>query len=95
MPTVGLQQSTAGNEDCLVLNIFVGQPAQNQKQPVMVFFHGGGNIQGGTQQHPFDAPPLANKGAIVVTAEYRLGILGFFANSRIWVDCNARMTQNC
>jgi para-nitrobenzyl esterase len=75
-----------GNEDCLVLNVFVGQPAQVQKQPVMVFFHGGGNIRGDTHQAPFDTPSLATKGVIVVTAEYRVGLLGFFANSLLTAE---------
>src|SRR5208282_2415190 len=70
-----------GDEDCLVLNIFVGQPASAQTLPVMVFFHGGGNAAGGTHQRPFDLPPLANQGVIVVTVEYRLGALGFLALS--------------
>jgi para-nitrobenzyl esterase len=85
-PQLDSNNQPAGNEDCLVLNVFIGQPAQAQKQPVMVFFHGGGNIQGGTHGHPFDTPPLATKGAIVVTAEYRLGILGFFASSLLTAE---------
>ncbi len=71
----------AGSEDCLTLNIFIGQAIQNQKLPVMVFFHGGGNARGDTHGPPFDTPPLATHGVIVVTAEYRLGLLGFFANA--------------
>ena len=75
-----------GSEDCLVLNIFVGQPASAQPLPVMVFFHGGGNAAGGTQQKPFDLPPLANQGVLVVTAEYRLGALGFLALSQLTAE---------
>ncbi len=71
----------AGSEDCLTLNIFIGQPIENQELPVMVFFHGGGNKRGDTHEPPFDTPPLATHGVIVVTAEYRLGLLGFFANA--------------
>lgn len=52
----------------------------------MVFLHGGGNVRGDTQQHPFDKPPLATKGAIVVTVEYRLGLLGSFANSLLMTE---------
>jgi para-nitrobenzyl esterase len=72
----------AGNEDCLVLNVFVSQTPPNQQQPVMVFFHGGGDTNGDTQFTPtsLDAPPLASQGVVVVTAEYRLGLLGFLAH---------------
>jgi len=75
-----------GDEDCLVLNIFVGQPASAQALPVMVFFHGGGNTAGDTHQVPFDLPPLANQGVIIVTAEYRLGVLGFLALSQLTAE---------
>jgi para-nitrobenzyl esterase len=75
-----------GSEDCLVLNIFIGQPPQSQNLPVMVFFHGGGNIQGDTHQARFDAPPLATQGVIVVTAEYRLGLLGYFSNALLTAE---------
>jgi para-nitrobenzyl esterase len=69
-----------GNEDCLVLNIFAAATPSPAKQPVIVFFHGGGNTGGTTQRNTYDTPPLANHGVIVVTAEYRVGLLGFFAN---------------
>jgi len=71
-----------GNEDCLVLNVFVSQTPPSQSQPVMVFLHGGGNVNGDTQYSPtpLDAPPLANQGVLVVTVEYRLGMFGFFAH---------------
>jgi len=54
----------------------------------MVFFHGGGNIFGSTQDPPFDSPPLATQGVVVVTAEYRLGALGFFAHPALAAENN-------
>ena len=69
-----------GSEDCLTLNVFTASAAPVNNQPVMVFFHGGGNKRGSTQQPWFDHPPLATKGVLVVTAEYRLGVVGFFAH---------------
>lgn len=69
-----------------MLNIFISQNPQSSKQPVMLFFHGGGNGRGDTHQPPFDAPPLATHGVIVVTAEYRVGLLGFFANSLLTAE---------
>lgn len=79
-PQINYNNQLVGNEDCLVLNIFTSSPPPSSKQPVMVFFHGGGNRRGDSQQAPFDSPPLATHGVIVVTAEYRVGILGFMAN---------------
>lgn len=78
----------AGDEDCLVLNVFVSQNPPSQTQPVMVFFHGGGNVSGDTQYTPtnLDAPPLASQGVVVVTAEYRLGTLGFLATPQLTTE---------
>jgi para-nitrobenzyl esterase len=79
-PQINYNGQLVGDEDCLVLNVFTSAPPPSSKQPVMVFFHGGGNFRGDSQAPPFDSPPLATHGAIVVTAEYRVGILGFLAN---------------
>jgi para-nitrobenzyl esterase len=78
----------AGNEDCLVLNVFVSQTPPNHSQPVMVFFHGGGNVSGDTQYTPtsLDVPPLADQGVVVVTAEYRLGLLGNLATPQLTAE---------
>jgi para-nitrobenzyl esterase len=79
-PQVDSNGQVIGNEDCLVLNIFMTASPPDTAQPVIVFFHGGNDTAGTTQKAKFDVPPLANHGVVVVTAEYRLGLLGFFAN---------------
>jgi len=68
-----------GDEDCLVLNVFTSNPPPKAPQPVMVFFHGGGNSNGSSQGAPLDPPTLQSQGVVVVSAEYRLGVLGFLA----------------
>lgn len=71
-----------GSEDCLFLNIFVSSHTPHgQQQPVMVYIHGGSNRTGSTHSPFLDAPPLATQGVIVVTVEYRLGLLGFFVHT--------------
>lgn len=74
-----------GDEDCLTLNIFTSQSPATQPQPVMVFFHGGGNVAGNAHSRPtqLDVPPLANQGVVVVTAQYRLGNLGFLTTPEL------------
>jgi len=81
-PQLNGNNQTIGMEDCLFLNIYLSsQTPHGQQQPVMVFIHGGSDRQGSTHWPPFfDAPPLATQGVIVVTIEYRLGMLGFFVN---------------
>lgn len=66
-----------GSEDCLTLNIW--RPAGiEEKLPVMLFIHGGSNISGYSADPLYDGANLARKAnAVVVTANYRLGIFGF------------------
>ena len=87
-PQINSAGQFAGDEDCLVLNVFVSQDNRGRKQPVMVFLHGGGNKNGDTQYTPtpLDTPPLAKKGVVIVTVEYRLGLLGFLAHPLLTVE---------
>lgn len=66
-------------EDCLFLNVWA--PAgRATKRPVMVWIHGGGFIAGAGSEAQFDGHALAKRGVILVTINYRLGRLGFFAH---------------
>ncbi len=69
-----------GSEDCLYLNIW--RPANDTKQlPVIVFVHGGSNVSGYTADPVYDGAALARSAnAVVVTVNYRLGILGFLSH---------------
>jgi len=76
--TIGTTLNTAvGDEDCLYLNIW--RPANNQGPlPVIVFIHGGSNVSGYTADPVYDGAALAKTAnAVVVTINYRVGILGF------------------
>ena len=76
--TIGTTLNQAvGSEDCLYLNIW--RPASNQVGlPVIVFIHGGSNVSGYTADPVYDGANLAKTAnAVVVTINYRLGILGF------------------
>jgi para-nitrobenzyl esterase len=78
-----------GSEDCLYLNVLISsQTPHSQPQPVMVFLHGGANRIGtGLPGFDFsDPPPLATQGVIVVTLEFRVGILGFFTHPLLTIE---------
>lgn len=66
-----------GSEDCLYLNVW--RPAGSADNlPVIVFFHGGSNVSGYTADPMYDGAALAKAAnAVVVTPNFRLGILGF------------------
>jgi para-nitrobenzyl esterase len=78
-----------GQEDCLTANVWAPSAATAaSKLPVLVFIHGGGNVQGSsadtatTGEHVYDGAALAAKqNAVVVTFNYRLGALGFLAHA--------------
>ncbi|MDR4307511.1 carboxylesterase family protein [Chelatococcus sambhunathii] len=68
------------NEDCLFLNVYAPADAKRSaKLPVMVWIHGGANLDG--NGNDYDGSKLARDGkVIVVTLNYRLGLLGFLAH---------------
>ena len=64
------------SEDCLDLNVW--SPARTDRpRPVMVFFPGGGFINGATSAPIYEGDGLARRGVVVVTVAYRLGPLGY------------------
>ncbi|XP_006878965.1 PREDICTED: cocaine esterase [Elephantulus edwardii] len=70
---------TAMSEDCLYLNIYTPAHAhEGSNLPVMVWIHGGGLVIG--MASIYDGSALAAfEDVIVVTIQYRLGILGYFS----------------
>jgi len=67
------------SEDCLTLNVF--RPfGVDGPLPVMMFIHGGGFVSGTANEPLFDGARLAQAGLIVVTANFRLGALGWLAH---------------
>ncbi|XP_053126357.1 carboxylesterase 5A-like [Hemicordylus capensis] len=66
-------------EDCLYLNIYApAQPSKKSKLPVMVWIHGGNFVFGAASR--FDGSAIAAyEDVVVVTIQYRLGVLGFFS----------------
>lgn len=68
----------ATSEDCLYLNIWA--PANAVEAPVMVWIHGGAFRIGSGSLPFYDGTSFAENGVILVTLNYRLGRLGFFAH---------------
>jgi para-nitrobenzyl esterase len=81
-----LQPSLPGaSEDCLNLNVF--RPfGVDGPLPVMVFFHGGGFVAGTANDPLFDGTRLAQAGLILVTVNYRLGVLGWLTHPALSKD---------
>ena len=65
------------SEDCLTLNIWA--LAHASKAPVLVWIHGGALWSGSSREALYDGTKLAARGIIVVSINYRLGVLGWLA----------------
>jgi para-nitrobenzyl esterase len=81
------------NEDCLYLNIWTSQLSLHANLPVMVFFHGGSNAAGYSQLTPL-GPPLSRLGVVFVSANYRLGPLGFLAHPALTAESEHHSSGN-
>jgi para-nitrobenzyl esterase len=83
-----LQTAYSTDEDCLYLNVWTPSDSTATKLPVMVWFHGGGNVGGSASDpvpfsdggHFYSGANIAADGVVVVSLNYRLGVLGFFTH---------------
>ncbi|HEY4214972.1 MAG TPA: carboxylesterase family protein [Steroidobacteraceae bacterium] len=68
-------------EDCLYVNVWVpGAAKTGAKLPVMFWIYGGGFVNGGASPAVYDGSKFARDGVVLVSFNYRLGKLGFFAH---------------
>ena len=66
------------SEDCLYLNVWTPSTAPRRPLPVLVWIPGGGFVSGSGSVAVYDGARLAAHGIVVVTINYRVGVLGFF-----------------
>src|SRR5690554_5779600 len=71
-------EAPAMSEDCLSLNVWA--PADADNAPVFVWIHGGSLTAGAGSEDMYDGARMAAEGLVVVTINYRLGVLGYFAH---------------
>lgn len=74
------------SEDCLYLNVWSTQMQPAARLPVMVWIHGGSNRVGSGAELGYDGSSLASRGVVVVTINYRLGVMGFFAHPELTAE---------
>lgn len=80
----------AMSEDCLQLNVFA--PANAKKAPVMVWLHGGSHRYGAGWI--YDGSNFARDGVILVSLNYRLGPMGYFAHPALTAEAEAGPVGN-
>jgi len=69
-----------GSEDCLYLNVWTPEWPARSRHPVMLWLFGGANAVGSASDPTLDGASLARHGVVVVTANYRPGVMGFMAH---------------
>jgi para-nitrobenzyl esterase len=74
------------SEDCLTLNVWTPTSAKPGSLPVMVWIYGGGFTAGTTSEGRQDGQFLAHRNVVIVSMNYRLGILGFFAHPELTAE---------
>ncbi len=79
----GGRMQASSSEDCLFLNVWTPEWPPSGRRAVMVWFHGGGNYAGTASGNNFDGESLARRGVVLVTANYRLSVFGFFAHPEL------------
>ncbi|SFR80387.1 para-nitrobenzyl esterase [Marinobacter daqiaonensis] len=70
-------------EDCLYLNVYTPKDAENR--PVMVWIHGGA-FETGSGGASYTPSGLLEQDTVVVTLNYRMGVLGFLSHPDLAAD---------
>lgn len=82
------------SEDSLYLNITVPKGHEDEKLPVMVWFHGGAFNKLTGNSKSFNNTSLPNQGVIVVTVVHRLGVMGYFAHPALSQESEHQASGN-
>ncbi len=77
--TAEYQPQGAVSEDCLYLNIWTAAKSSKEKRPVVMYIPGGAFTGGSGNVPVYNGEHLAKKGLVVVTINYRVGVIGFLA----------------
>jgi para-nitrobenzyl esterase len=80
------------SEDCLSLNVWA--PAAAHKAPVLVWIHGGALSGGSSSESVYDGAELAARGVVVVSINYRLGVLGYLAHPALSTESPLGISGN-
>jgi para-nitrobenzyl esterase len=82
------------SEDCLYLNVWTPTERGGRPLPVIVWLHGGSNLNGSASTPPYGGANLARKGAVVIAPNYRLGVLGFMAHPDLTAESGRGASGN-
>lgn len=89
--TIEYRGTSPTSEDCLYLNVWtpaISLPKSSGRQktqrlPVLVWIHGGGLVGGSSSAAMYSGASLSSRGLVIVSINYRLGVLGFLAHPEL------------
>lgn len=90
----GIENNEKTSEDSLYLNVWSSAKSDDDKQPVIVFIHGGSYKNGSGSMDLYNGENMAKKGVVFVTINYRLGIFGFMANPALTQESDYNASGN-
>jgi para-nitrobenzyl esterase len=76
-------RSNGMSEDCLYLNVWTATIDAAARQPVLVYFYGGGFVAGDGSEYRYDGASMARRGITTVTVNYRLDVFGTLAHPEL------------
>lgn len=82
------------SEDCLYLNIRTPRGQEQTGLPVMVWIHGGDHQDGSGNGFPYETDVFCDEGAILVTINYRLGVMGFLCHPELSLESSHGTSGN-
>ena len=82
------------SEDCLYLNIRIPSESVQTGYPVMVWIHGGDHQDGSGNGFPYETDVFCDEGAILVTINYRLGVMGFLSHPELSLESENNTSGN-
>ncbi len=88
------QEAPGNQEDCLYLNIWTPEWPAKSPKPVMLWLYGGGNTAGAASVDYMDGTGLAKRGVVLVSINYRLGVMGFFAHPGLTAESSHHSSGN-
>ncbi len=92
--TAEFMAQNQASEDCLCLNVWTAARSASERRPVFVWIHGGGFNEGSGEVAVYDGAELAKKGLVVITINYRLGVLGFLTHPELTKESDRKSSGN-
>lgn len=82
------------SEDCLYLNIRTPREKRQTGLPVMIWIHGGDHQDGSGNGFPYETDVFCDEGTILVTINYRLGVMGFLCHPELSLESSDGTSGN-